>query len=94
MKKLTQKQLNEVKNIEEYGDKLLAKPTFNSCMDAIDKYIEAQERLMKYATDNNALSTYGELKTENIDYKVWHSNLVQKMNNAQQMLTDPKIAKK
>ena len=86
--------MNEVKSIEECGDKLMSKPTFNSCMDAVDKYIEAQDLLVKYATDKNALSAYGELKTENIDYKVWHSNLVQKMNNAQKMLTDPKVIKK
>lgn len=94
MKKLTQKQLNEVKSIEECGDKLLDKPTFNNCMDAVDKYIEAQDLLVKYATDKNALSSYGELKTESIDYKVWHSNLVKKMNNAQKMLADPKVIKK
>lgn len=94
MKKLTQKQLNEVKSIEECGDKLMSKPTFNRCMDAVDKYIEAQDLLVKYATDKNALSAYGELKTESIDYKVWHSSLVKKMNDAQKMLADPKVIKK
>ena len=94
MKKLTQKQLNEIKSIEECGDNLLKKPTFNKCMDAVDKYIEAQDLLVKYAADDSALSSYGELKTEIIDYKVWHSSLVKKMNDAQKMLSDSKIIKK
>lgn len=94
MKKLTEKQLNEVKALEEKGDKLLSKATFNSCMDAIDKYLEAQDLLMEYATDGNALSVYGELKTECIDYKVWYSNLVKKSNDAQHMLSKQNVLKK
>lgn len=94
MKKLTQKQMNEVKALEACGDKLMEKLTFNNCMDAVDKYIEAQDLLVKYATDKNALSAYGELKTECLDYKVWHSSLIKKMNDAQTMMSSSKILRK
>lgn len=50
-------------------------------MDAIDIYIKAQELLMQYANDKTASDQYGELKTECLDYKVWHSNLIKKMND-------------
>ena len=80
--------------VENFETTPLKKPTFNKCMDAVDKYIEAQDLLVKYAADDSALSSYGELKTEIIDYKVWHSSLVKKMNDAQKMLSDSKIIKK
>ena len=86
--------MKEVKSLEECGDDLASKMTFDSCMDAVDKYIEAQDLLVKYATDKNALSVYGELKTESIDYKMWHSSLVKKMNDAQHMLSKPGVLRK
>ena len=92
MKKLTQKQLNEVKALEECGDKLMDKPTFNNCMDAVDKYIEAQDLLMKYANDKNAAAEYGELKTESIEYKVWHRDLIKKMNDAQSKMSSARVS--
>lgn len=94
MKTLTAKQVKDIKALEECGDKLMEKPTFNNCMDAVDKYIEAQDLLVKYANDKNASSEYGELKTESIDYKVWHSNLINKMNDAQHMMSSPKVLRK
>ena len=94
MKKMTQKQVNEVKALEECADSLMNKRAFDSCMDAIDKYIEAQDLLVKYASDKNALSAYGELKTECLDYKVWHSSLVKKMNDAQAMMAKPDVLRR
>ena len=90
MKKLIQKQEDEIKALEESADDLVSKHTFNNCMDAIDIYIKAQELLMKYASDKDASSQYGELKTECIDYKIWYSNLVKKMNDAQYLLLKAK----
>lgn len=94
MKKLTQKQLDEIKAFEKSADALASKQTFDSCMDAIDIYIKAQELLMQYANDKTASDQYGELKTECLDYKVWHSNLIKKMNDTQHMLSNPKVLKK
>ena len=68
--------------LEESGDSLMSSPSFDNCMDAIDVYIKAQEHLMKYASDKNAAEQYGELKTECLDYKVWHGRLVSKMEAA------------
>lgn len=93
MKKLTQKQVDEIKSLEESADKLVSKATFDSCIDAIDIYIKAQDLLMQYANDKDAASQYGELKTECLDYKVWHSTLVKKMNDAQAMMSNPKVLK-
>ena len=73
---------------------LLEKASFDSCMDAIDVFIKAQEALMKYANDKNATNEYGELKTECIDYKIWHSRLVKKMHDAQQMLAKPNVLRR
>ena len=86
--------MNEIKNLEASGDKLLSKLSFDNCMDAIDIYIKAQELLMKYANDKDAANEYGELKTECLDYKVWNNNLVKKINDAQHMLSDSRILKK
>ena len=72
----------------------MSKLSFNNCMDAVDAYIKAQEALVRYANDGNALSAYGELKTECLEYKVWHSDLLKKMNDAQHMLSDPKVLRK
>ena len=94
MKKLTQKQEKEIEQLEESGDNLLDKPSFNNCMDAIDIFIKAQDLLIKYANDNDAANEYGELKTKSLDYKIWHSNLIKKMNIAQQMLTKPNVLRK
>ena len=63
-------------------------------MDAIDIFIKAQDLLIKYAGDNDAANEYGELKTKSLDYKIWHSNLIKKMNIAQQMLTKPNVLRK
>ena len=86
--------MNEIKALEESADNLMSKPSFDRCLDAIDTYIKAQDLLVSYATDNNALSAYGELKTECLDYKVWHGNLIKKINDAQALVMNPKVAKK
>lgn len=63
-------------------------------MDAIDVFIKAQELLVKYASDKNAASQYGELKSEDMDCKVWYAKLITKMENAQKMLSSSKAFRK
>lgn len=63
-------------------------------MKAIDVYVKAQEMLLEYANDKDALNEYGELKTTCLDYKVWYDGLIKKMNTTQHMLLDSRIVRK
>lgn len=96
MKKLTQKQEEAVKKLEERGDICLEKETFEGCLSALDAYADAQAELYKHANDEDMLSTapYPHFNSEVVSYKAWYARLNDKMSKASSAMADPKMARK
>lgn len=96
MKALTDKEVAQIKKLEDAGDALVAKEQFESCLSAIDFYLNAQAELFKLANDDSIENAkpYPAFNSDNVTYNAWYSSLSNKMSNAQSMLANPQMAHK
>ena len=74
--------LSSIDKIIECGDDCLEKDTFDGCLSALDFYIDAQEKLDKLAK-NDPINT--DIKFKNI-------KLTNKISEANQKMSNPKLA--
>lgn len=95
-KSMTDAQFKAVKKLEDAADALVEKQTFESCLSAIDCYINAQDKLHKAANDDSIENAkpYPAFNSDNVTYNAWYASLANKMSYAQMMLADPRLAKK
>ena len=96
MKTLTKKQEETIKKMEIQGDKFLEKETFDSCLSALDLYVNAQMELYRAANDEeiDGAKPYPHFNSSNVTYKAWYANLNDKMTKANAVMDDPRIAYK
>ena len=96
MKKLTKKQEDAIKKIEQEGDICFEKETFENCLSALDRYVNAQMELYKAANDESidGAKPYPAFNSDNVTYKAWYASLNDKMTKVNVALADPKIARK
>ena len=96
MKELTLQQEAIVKKLEEKGDELFEKETFESCLSALDCYASAQEELYKLANENDMLNAkpWPSFNSSNVTYKSWYAELNSKMTKANAKMSDSKIVRK
>ena len=96
MKILTKKQEQTIKKMELDGDECLEKETFDSCLSALDLYVNAQMELYRAANDEeiNGAKPYPHFNSSNVAYKAWYANLNDKMTKANAIMANPRIAKK
>ena len=95
-KNITDAQIKAIKKLEDTADALVEKQTFESCLSAIDCYIDAQAKLYKAANDDtieNAKPSPA-FNSDNVTYNAWYASLANKMSYAQMMMADPRLAKK
>ena len=96
MKTLTKKQEETIKKMELEGDEFLEKETLDSCLSALDLYVNAQMELYRAANDAalDGAKPYPHFNSSNVTYKVWYANLNDKMTKANAVMANPRIAKK
>lgn len=96
MKTLTKKQEETIKKMEQEGDVCLEKETFDSCLSALDLYVNAQMELYRAANDEeiDGAKPYPYFNSSNVTYKAWYANLNGKMAKANAAMTNPRIARK
>ena len=97
MKTLTKKQQALIESYEAKGDKFLEKETFDSCLSAVDNYIEAQRCLYEAVCEtcmSADMLAHKRFSSDNTAYNAWYANLSSKIKKASAMTTDPKIFRK
>ena len=96
MKALTDKQIQQVKKLEDKGDMLVEQAQFESCLSAVDYYLKAQSTLFSLANERDPKEQQScqDFKSSNVSYNAWYINLGNKISKANSMLADPKIARK
>ena len=96
MKTMTVEQTKKIQQFEAQGDEFIEKESFYACLSAIDCYMNAQDMLYNYANNDNIKNAKPQpaFNSDNVSYNAWYVLLGNKISKTQQMLTDPKIAKK
>ena len=96
MKEMTKKQIAAIKKLEDEADACFESDTFENCLSAIDKYVNAQMALYTAANDLSVENAkpYPHFNSSNISYKAWYAKLNDKMAKANSALANPRLAKK
>lgn len=94
-KNILKKAIDQAMKLEQEGDKCMQKEKLDSCISAIGFYLDAQTILSSAAHDDS-LSSNNEcgIKCNDVSIKSTYIRLSSKIDNANSMMLDPKLARR
>lgn len=94
-KNILKKAIDQAMKLEQEGDKCMQKEKLDSCISAIGFYLDAQT-ILSGAVHDDSLSSSNEcgIKCDDIGVKSTYIRLSKKIDAANAMMLDPKVARR